>query len=85
MKVYGTIGLNWTQKSISYLRTLSEVFDLKFMIWLRKPQDFIQSYYIQCLKNPKSNSRPYGLDIDLDDFLHDEFFNSILYYFTIFN
>jgi len=83
--VLSTEGIHnhWTdfsQESKSFLSILSEVFDVHFWVWFRKPASFMNSLYRQNLKNPKNEVSCYGQDLSLSEMLRDKWFLSHLDY-----
>lgn len=63
------------------LAELSELFDTEVWVWFRKPLFFIESYYKQCIRNPRVESNPcYGRDLSFAEMLDIEWFSRHLNY-----
>ena len=65
------------------LRRLAALFDFELCVWLRQPESFAASLYVQYLGNPVVADEPrhvYGRDIDFADALADRWFRRHLDY-----
>jgi hypothetical protein len=67
--------------SKAVLSELSTLFDTELWVWFRDPLSFIESYYKQCIRNPKIESNPcYGKDLSFAEMLDIEWFSQHLNY-----
>ena len=67
--------LDFSQEAKSFLAVISKHFDAKLLVSIREPKDFINSLYLQYLKNPQvKNLACYGQDMSLADMMQDEWF-----------
>jgi hypothetical protein len=72
---------DFPNNSKNFLYTLQKHFNTELWIWFREPISFIESYYIQTIKNQKNNNTPcFGKNISLDKMLMDEWFTYHLNY-----
>jgi len=68
-------------KSISLLKALDELFELRIITFFRDPIDFTLSLYAQYLKNPQSKRNSvFGKDLSLSEMLQDTWFRAHLDY-----
>lgn len=66
---------DYSQEAKSFLVILSEQFDLDLWVWFRSTTSFINSLYIQYIKNGQnSNVTCYGKNLSLLEMLQDEWF-----------
>lgn len=66
---------DFSQKSKLFIKALEDFFVVKHIIFFRKPEDFLKSYYQQNLKNPKIKSIPcYGHNLTVVKMLEDPWF-----------
>jgi hypothetical protein len=67
--------------SKAILVELSILFDTELWVWFRDPLGFIESYYKQCIRNPKIEGNPcYGKDMSFAEMLNIEWFSRHLDY-----
>jgi len=67
--------------SKAMLNALSHLFDIDVWVWFREPLAFIESYYKQCIRNPKIAHSPcYGKDLSFADMLDIDWFSQHLNY-----
>lgn len=67
--------------SKAILSELSILFDTRLWVWFRDPLGFIESYYKQCIRNPKIEGNPcYGKDLSFAEMLDIEWFSQHLNY-----
>lgn len=72
---------DFPDESKNILAELSELFDVEVWVWFREPLAFIESYYKQCIRNPKIESNPcYGKDLSFAEMLDIEWFSQHLNY-----
>lgn len=69
------------QQSKEILAELNALFDVNIWVWFREPLQFIESYYKQCIRNPKIENNPcYGVDLSFAEMLDIEWFSKHLDY-----
>ncbi|MBL4670911.1 MAG: hypothetical protein JKX81_01525 [Arenicella sp.] len=69
------------EQSKVILSQLSELFDIEVWVWFRDSLGFIESYYKQCIRNPKIDGNPcYGKDLSFAEMLDIEWFSQHLNY-----
>lgn len=69
------------EQSKKVLVELSVLFDVRVWVWFREPIQFIESYYKQCIRNPKIEGNPcYGVDLSFSDMLDIPWFSKHLDY-----
>ncbi|MDU0355932.1 sulfotransferase family protein [Paraglaciecola aquimarina] len=62
-------------QSKSILSELNSLFEVNIWVWFREPVSFIESYYKQCIRNPKVSSNPcYGKDLSVAQMLDIDWF-----------
>ncbi|MCK5916937.1 MAG: hypothetical protein KAG34_00835 [Cocleimonas sp.] len=72
---------DFPDESKDILCTLSKLFDIEIWAWFREPLAFIESYYKQCIRNPKiENNHCYGKDLSFAEMLDIEWFSQHLNY-----
>jgi 2-polyprenyl-3-methyl-5-hydroxy-6-metoxy-1,4-benzoquinol methylase len=47
---------------------IREIVDLKVVVYLRKQAEFLESFYRQCIINPKTKDNLYGSELDINNF-----------------
>lgn len=68
-------------ESKSLLVELSKLFDVEIWVWFREPLEFIESYYKQCIRNPRIVGNPcYGKDLSFSKMLDIKWFSQHLNY-----
>ena len=66
---------DFSDESKEVLGQLSELFDTQVWVWFREPLGFIESYYKQCIRNPKVRGNPcYGNDLSFEQMLGIDWF-----------
>ena len=72
---------DFPDKSKNILYELRKCFDIEIWVWFREPLLFIESYYKQCIRNPKIENNPcYGKDLSFAEMLDIEWFSQHLDY-----
>ncbi|GGZ68613.1 sulfotransferase family protein [Paraglaciecola chathamensis] len=72
---------DFPEASKNLLGELAKLFDVKLWVWFREPVSFMQSYYKQCIRNPKVASNPcYGKDLSFNEMLDIPWFAQHLDY-----
>ena len=72
---------DFPDESKQILTHLSELFDTQVWVWFRDPLEFIESYYKQCIRNPKVEGNPcYGQDLSFSQMLDIDWFSRHLNY-----
>ena len=72
---------DFTDQSKEVLASLQELFDVQLWVWFREPLAFIESYYKQCIRNPRVVGNPcYGMDLSFSQMLEIEWFTQHLDY-----
>jgi len=72
---------DFPEESKETLCELSKLFDIEVWVWFREPFAFIESYYKQCIRNPKIESNPcYGKDLSFAEMLEFKWFSRHLNY-----
>lgn len=72
---------DFPEQSKAILSELAELFDTQVWVWFREPLGFIESYYKQCIRNPKVDNNPcYGRDLSFAEMLDIEWFSKHLNY-----
>lgn len=72
---------DFPEDSKEILSELSKLFDVEIWVWFREPLAFIESYYKQCIRNPKVASNPcYGRDLSFSEMLDIDWFSQHLDY-----
>lgn len=72
---------DFPDQSKAVLSELGQLFDTQVWVWFREPLAFIESYYKQCIRNPKIASNPcYGKDLSFAEMLDIEWFSQHLNY-----
>ncbi|CAA6813042.1 MAG: Unknown protein [uncultured Thiotrichaceae bacterium] len=72
---------DFPDESKAILSTLNELFKVEIWVWFREPLAFIESFYKQCLRNPRVENNPcYGRDLSFADMLAIEWFSQHLDY-----
>jgi len=72
---------DFPEESKETLCELSKLFDIEVWVWFREPLAFIESYYKQCIRNPKIESNPcYGKDLSFAEMLEFKWFSRHLNY-----
>ena len=67
--------------SKAILSELKCLFHTQLWVWFRDPLGFIESYYKQCIRNPRINGNPcYGKDLSFAEMLDIEWFSQHLNY-----
>lgn len=68
-------------ESKTLLRKLSTLFDVELWVWFRDPCEFIESFYKQCIRNPRVEGNPcYGKDLSFAQMLDIPWFSNQLNY-----
>tara|TARA_R110002153_G_scaffold2340_6_gene11502 strand:+ start:12654 stop:13622 length:969 start_codon:yes stop_codon:yes gene_type:complete len=72
---------DFPEASKTILSELSQLFDVQVWVWFREPLSFIESYYKQCIRNPKIQNNPcYGRDLSFAEMLDIQWFSQHLNY-----
>lgn len=72
---------DFPDESKALLGELSKLFDTQVWVWFREPLVFIESYYKQCIRNPRVEGNPcYGKDLSFAEMLDIEWFAKHLDY-----
>jgi len=72
---------DFPEQSKAILSELSYLFDVQVWVWFREPLGFIESYYKQCIRNPRVDGNPcYGNDLSFAEMLDIEWFSQHLNY-----
>jgi len=72
---------DFPDESKDILSELSKLFDIEIWVWFREPLVFIESYYKQCIRNPRIASNPcYGKDLSFAEMLNIDWFSQHLNY-----
>ena len=72
---------DFPDESKDLLREVNKRFDVEVWVWFREPLAFIESYYKQCIRNPKIDSNPcYGKDLSFAEMLEIPWFSQHLDY-----
>lgn len=72
---------DFSDQSKQTLKELSTLFDVNVWVWFREPLEFIESYYKQCIRNPKLESNAcYGVDLSFAEMLDIPWFSRHLDY-----
>lgn len=68
-------------ESKAILGNLRTLFDTEIWVWFRDPIEFIESYYKQCVRNPKVSGNPcYGQNLSFSQMLDIDWFAQHLNY-----
>ncbi len=71
----------WDFSNRDAFKILADFFQLKCLIWLREPVDFVTSLYLQNLKNPRIDKiDSYGRDLSADEMLQIPWFRKHIDY-----
>ncbi len=72
---------DFPDESKDILSELGKLFEIEIWVWFREPLAFIESYYKQCIRNPKIENNPcYGKDLSFAEMLDIEWFSQHLNY-----
>ena len=72
---------DFPDESKDILSELGKLFEIEIWVWFREPLAFIESYYKQCIRNPKIENNPcYGKDLSFAEMLDIEWFTQHLNY-----
>jgi len=72
---------DFPDESKDILSELSKLFDIEVWVWFREPLVFIESYYKQCIRNPRIANNPcYGKDLSFAEMLNIDWFSQHLNY-----
>ena len=72
---------DFPEDSKAILGELKALFDTEIWVWFREPVEFIESYYKQCIRNPRIETNPcYGKDLSFADMLEIPWFAQHLNY-----
>jgi len=72
---------DFPDESKQILNQLSQLFETKVWVWFREPLKFIESYYKQCIRNPRVHGNPcYGKDLSFSQMLEINWFSRHLDY-----
>jgi len=72
---------DFSAESKHVLSELGRLFDIELWVWFRDPLAFIESYYKQCIRNPRIENNPcYGRDFSLAEMLDIDWFSRHLDY-----
>jgi len=55
-----------------FWQVISEITNFKVVVYIRRQDEFLESFYRQCVINPKDNYNIYGQDLNIEDFLRNE-------------
>jgi len=66
---------DFSDESKSAISQLGDLFDTQVWGWFREPLEFVESYYKQCIRNPKiEGNLCYGRDLSIEQMLDIEWF-----------
>ena len=72
---------DFPDESKAMLTELSTLFDTEIWVWFRDPLEFIESYYKQCIRNPKvEGNLCYGSNLTFSEMLDIRWFSQHLDY-----
>ena len=72
---------DFPDESKDFFGQLHRLFDVEIWVWFREPLAFIESYYKQCIRNPKIANNPcYGKDLSFAEMLEIDWFSQHLNY-----
>jgi hypothetical protein len=72
---------DFPEASKAILGELRALFETEIWVWFREPIAFIESYYKQCIRNPRIESNPcYGKDLSFAEMLNVPWFAQHLNY-----
>lgn len=72
---------SFPDESIELLRVLNELFQVEVWVWFREPCEFVESFYKQCIRNPRIVGNPcYGKDLSIAEMLDRGWFTKHLDY-----
>ncbi len=72
---------DFPDESKALLAELSTLFDTEIWVWFRDPLEFIESYYKQCIRNPKiEGNQCYGSNLSFAEMLDIHWFSQHLNY-----
>lgn len=72
---------DFPDESKEILTELSTLFDIEIWVWFRDPLEFIESYYKQCIRNPKiEGNLCYGSNLSFSEMLDIPWFSQHLNY-----
>lgn len=73
---------DFSEASKLFWQVISEILDLKVVVYLRRQEDFIESYYRQCVINPKNTRFVYGQQLVIEEFIETDRIKAVLDYET---
>ena len=77
---------DFPEESKALLHEISALFEVNIWVWFREPISFAESFYKQCLRNPKINAIAcYGKDLSFAEILNDSWFSQRLDYLDFIN
>ena len=77
---------DFSLESKALLLELSKLFEVNLWVWFREPFGFAESFYKQCMRNPRVESITcYGKDLSFAEILEDPWFNKHLDYMSFVN
>ena len=77
---------DFSEESKALLCELNTLFDIEIWAWFREPVAFAESFYKQCIRNPKvDNISCYGQDLSFAEMLDDPWFSQHLDYMGFIN
>ena len=77
---------DFPEESKALLLEINSLFDVEIWVWFRKPLAFAESFYKQCMRNPRiDHIKCYGKDLSFAEILEDPWFSQHLDYIGFVN